>query len=95
MRIRKIDANQNKIVKTLRQVPGVSVLSIAAIGHGCPDIMVGIYGNTYLYEIKDPKQPPSGRKLTVDEINFKAAWHGHYKVITTVQEILRDIRITK
>ena len=66
----KVDANQTGIVDGLRAV-GCFVQSLAGIGNGCPDILVGADGRWCLMEIKDGKKPPSQRKLTEDEIK----WH--------------------
>lgn len=38
---KRVDANHSQIVKALRQC-GVSVLSLAPVGHGCPDLLIGI-----------------------------------------------------
>ena len=51
-RAAKVDDNQAEIVATLRYV-GCSVTSLASIGRGCPDIVVGYNGVNYLLEIKD------------------------------------------
>lgn len=84
-RAARIDANQPAIVADLRRA-GASVVSLAAIGKGCPDLAVGFRGRTYLFEVKDPVQPPSGRKLTPDEQRFFETWKGHYSVIHTFAE---------
>lgn len=69
----KTDANQNEIVDALRSV-GALVLSLAAIGKGCPDLLVSWNGVLVLMEIKDGSKPPSQRKLTPMEMNFFNKW---------------------
>jgi hypothetical protein len=92
MRLRpRVDVNQPRIVRELRQFPGVSVASTAALGKGFPDIVVGYRRRTYLYEIKADAK----KKLTDDEAKFAAAWTGHLKTVTTTEEILRDIGAMK
>ena len=86
----KVDGNQSDIVKELRSIPGVTVRSVATIKGFC-DIIVGHEGFNYLYEIKDPNQPPSARKLTEEEQKFHDSWKGHVKTILTTDEILKDI----
>lgn len=62
----RIDANQPDIVKALRKM-GAFVQSLAAVGDGCPDLLVGFRGKTYLIEVKDGDKPPSKRALTPAE----------------------------
>ncbi len=76
----KIDANHAQIVKALRNA-GASVQSLATIGCGCPDLLVGFKGKNFLMEIKDPMQPPNKRKLTEDERAWHGAWMGALFVI--------------
>ena len=66
----RVDENQAAIVRALRQI-GASVQSLADIGDGCPDLLVGFRNRIALMEIKDGNQPPSKRRLTEDEQN----WH--------------------
>ena len=89
MRLRaKIDNNQKKIVEQLRKC-GYSVQSLATIGSGCPDILVGKGGRNYLFEIKDGSKPPSQRKLTPDEITWALNWKGQVDVVTDIDQILK------
>lgn len=74
-RAAKIDANQEQIVSALRSV-GATVQSLAAIGNGCPDLLVGFNGQTLLMEIKDGNKSPSQRKLTEDQIIWHGRWNG-------------------
>lgn len=86
MRIRaKIDANQNAIVHDLRKV-GASVQSLATIGNGCPDLLVGWNGKNYLFEVKDPLQPPSKRRLTEDELTWRIGWTGQLITIENFKD---------
>lgn len=82
-----MDANQSSIVKDLRAL-GFTVQSLADIGDGCPDIVVGKGGLNWLFEIKDWKQPPSKRKLTPKEKLWHQTWRGQVCVVETVKEVL-------
>lgn len=84
----RIDGNQNTIVKQLRAM-GASVQSLASVGNGCPDLLVGFRGINYLFEIKDGRKSPSRRKLTPDEILFAETWKGRVFVINSIDEILK------
>lgn len=83
----KIDANQPAIVAGLRQA-GCSVLSLAAVGHGCPDLAVGRLGSIYFLEVKDPTKPSSDQRLTPAQEKFVAEWRGNYRVVRTLEEAL-------
>jgi Holliday junction resolvase len=74
-RAAKVDANQQKVVEILRAA-GATVQSLAAVGHGCPDLLVGWGGKTLLMEIKDGSKVPSAQRLTDDQIKWHGAWMG-------------------
>jgi hypothetical protein len=50
---------------------GATVFSLAAIGGGCPDLLVGWRGVTYLVEIKGEKG-----KFTPAQEDFYTRWRG-------------------
>jgi len=81
----KIDSNHGEIVSALRKL-GFSVLSLAAVGKGCPDLVLGKHGRNYLVEVKDGDKCPSARKLTDDQQKFYQNWLGQYRVISSVEE---------
>jgi hypothetical protein len=87
----KLDANHAEIVRALRQA-GASVLSLANMGCGCPDLLVGKDGKNWIMEIKDPMRKPSERRLTEAENEFHAAWRGQICVVETIDEALETIR---
>ena len=86
-RAAKVDDNQKSIVTALRRV-GFSVLSLATIGKGCPDIVVGSNGKNFLFEIKDGSKPECKRKLTPDEIAWHEAWKGQVHTVLCAEEII-------
>lgn len=88
-RAAKIDENHNEIVEALR-LAGCSVLSLAAIGKGVPDILVGRLGEQYLLEIKTAKG-----KLTPDQIIFIDKWRGEVHVVRTPEEALIAVGVRK
>jgi len=85
MRAKRTDGNQKDIVSELRKL-GISVAVTSALGNGFPDIVCGHRGRNYLFEIKDPSQPPSARRLTEDEQEFHDSWRGRVYVIHSWQE---------
>jgi hypothetical protein len=66
----KVDTNHKEIVAALRQA-GATVVSLAAMKHGCPDLLVGYQGETLLMEIKYGKG-----KFTPDQLDFIGKWKG-------------------
>ena len=85
--MKRIDRNQPAIVRDLRKI-GASVQSLAAIGKGCPDLLVGWRGKNFTFEIKDSMQPPSKRRLTPDEKQWAQLWSGQVHVIHSAQEAI-------
>lgn len=81
-------------MKALRQV-GASVQSLADIGHGCPDLLVGFQRHNYLFEIKNPDMPPSKRKLTNEEFDWRIKWNGHSEVVEYPEQALKIIGAMK
>ena len=81
MRVRgKVDANHKQIVSSLRAI-GATVQSLANIGNGCPDILVGYHGKNFLFEIKGPKA-----KLTEAEEVWHRVWRGSVRTIRSFDE---------
>ena len=80
-RAARIDANHGEIVEALLSVAGVTVHSLAGVGCGCPDLLVGAEGKTFLVEIKDGEKTPSRRTLTHDQQKWIRKWTGSDVVI--------------
>ena len=91
-RAAKIDANQEQIVEDLRKL-GFSVQT------GMDDILVGRCGKTYWFEIKNPecRSKRNGEILESakkkSQRTLEAKWKGHYKLVTSTEEILTEIEI--
>ena len=91
----RTDENHEQIVKCLRDA-GAVVQSLAAVGHGVPDLLVGFRGQTILIEVKDAKQPPSKRRLTEDQIRWHGAWcGGPVAVVDGIEAALRVLGVVK
>lgn len=90
-RAAKVDENQAGIVKALR-AHGWSVLSLAAMGKGCPDLLVGAKGVNLLLEVKDGSKAPSKRRLTEDETRFFGAWNGHRALVETAEQAVAEVK---
>jgi len=86
----KVDANQKRMVQALRQA-GCSVESLAAVGKGVPDLLVGFRGENYLLEVKDGSNPPSKRRLTPDQVTWHSEWRGQKSVVKNIDEALKAV----
>ena len=86
-RARRTDANQQEIVKALRDW-GATVAVTSAIGGGFPDLVVGVNGLNILMEIKRP-HPPSAGALTNDEERWHAEWKGQVAVVRSPEAAIR------
>jgi len=93
-RAAKLDANQPEIVEALIQA-GCSVQSLASLGRGVPDLLVGRGGRNFVLEVKDPAQPPSKRKLTRDELLWFQRWRGHRIIVESVGDALAAVGLRR
>lgn len=82
-----IDANQNVIVDALRAV-GCTVKSLAAVGLGFPDLIVGYRGQNFLLEIKSEKG-----KLRPTQKEFFEWWQGQSDLVREIEEAFRVVGI--
>lgn len=93
MRAAKVDANHAEIVSALRKA-GANVESLAGVGKGVPDLLVGIDGRLMLMEVKDGNKPPSARELTPPQIAWHAQWAGYpLSVVDSVEAALRHLKV--
>jgi hypothetical protein len=86
MRVRgKVDRNQPAIVRALRNA-GASVQSLADIGEGCADLLVGFRGVNFVMEVKDGEAPLNKQRLNDAEKVWHANWRGSVQVVHSVEE---------
>ena len=85
MRAAKVDSTHSQVVAALRDV-GASVTSLAAVGWGVPDLVVGWRKQNYLLEVKNEKG-----KLNPYQKAFHAMWNGQVCVVRTPDEALAAI----
>lgn len=75
---RRVDQNQRAIVAALRTA-GCSVQSLAGVGRGCPDLLVGRAGRMWLLEVKRPAGERGGladRILLETQRAWLSGWRG-------------------
>ncbi len=84
---KRTDANQSPIVAELRAVlPEATVHPTSRAADGVPDLAIGLWGHTYLIEVKTGKG-----KLTKAQAKFHLQWQGHKAVCTSTAEVLASI----
>jgi len=93
-RAAKVDGNQGDIVAAL-EAAGASVQSLAAVGNGCPDLLVGYRSINYVIEVKDPAQPACKRRLNSHQKPWHAEWQGRAHLVETVEQALLVIGAVK
>ena len=86
-RAARTDDNQKEIVAAF-EMCGLSVALLHRAGEGFPDLVVGYGGLSGLVEVKDGDKPPSARKLTKKQIQFREEWRGDYTVIKDTDEAI-------
>lgn len=86
-RAARTDRNHTEIVDALRKA-GCSVQSLAAVGKGCPDLLVARNGQLWLMEVKDGSKPPSARELTWDQILWHQAWNCPVYTVLSIEDAL-------
>jgi len=88
----KTDNNQSQIVKELRQIPGVTVVT----GHD--DLLIGYKGKTYWFEIKDPEMVGKDGNVRPSAIkesqkSLLANYTGHYRIVWSIDQILSELEV--
>jgi len=89
-RAAKVDGNQAAIVSALRAA-GCSVQSLAEVGAGCPDILVGWGGPdgyVAVMEIKDPTVPKLDQQFTPRQKQWHSLWLGPAYLVRSADEAL-------
>jgi len=79
----RVDANQGDVVKVLLGA-GFSVASLASLGGGVGDILVGGSGINVMIEVKVGNEP-----LTPAEKKFHAEWKGQIAIARTPEQALQ------
>jgi hypothetical protein len=89
-RAAKVDASQSAIVNALRNV-GCSVQSLAQLGDGAPDLLVGRHGRNYLLEVKTGAK---ASQLNATQAQWHRLWRGSVYVVRTPEEALAAVGFT-
>jgi len=91
-RAARVDSNHLLIVSAFCKL-GCSVLSLAAVGKGVPDLLVAISGVTWLVEIKSGKGKENDLQL-----EWAKSWQGAKALVRDtqgVETVVKAMRLTK
>lgn len=88
---RRVDHSQPEIVEKLRAA-GCTVLSLAPLGKGAPDLAVGSHGFTYLMECKSPQYRKAHPERIAEQREWAKKWHGGPVLfVSTPEEALQAL----
>lgn len=85
----RVDVNQDAIVTALRKA-GCSVLSLARIGGGAPDLLVARANKLYLLEIKT-----DGGTLSQSQLDWINGWNASVSTVRSIEGALAVVGLTK
>ena len=88
-RAARVDGNQSQLAAAFRSL-GCSVLSLAPLGGGVPDLLVAINGITWLVEVKMPK----GKENEM-QVEFAITWKGCRAVVRDLQGVELTVKTMK
>lgn len=80
-RAARVDSNHTEVVKVFRQL-GCSVLSLASLGKGVPDLLVATHGITWLVEIKAGKGKENALQTA-----WGASWQGSRALVRDTADV--------
>ena len=87
MRARRVDANLSEIVAAFRKL-GCSVW----VCNSEVDLVIGYGGISALVEVKDGSKPPSHRKLTPAQTEFRRWWTGGIRLVQDLDDVDHAVR---
>ena len=85
-RAAKVDSNHRVIVQAFRAL-GCTVQSLAAVGKGVPDLLVGFAGLNHLVEVKVAKG-----KETPAQVKWAAMWRTTVHLVRSVEDVQRLVK---
>ena len=88
-RAARVDGNHAEIVDSFKKL-GCSVLSLAAVGKGVPDLLVATNGITWLVEVKMPN-----RKENELQVEFAITWKGCRAVVRDLRGVELTVKTMK
>ena len=94
-RAARLDENHRAVVNAFERC-GCTVLSLAGVGFGAPDLAVGVSGQTLLVEVKPDVGEKRRRNPRENQVAFAASWRGGpVHVVRTVKEAWELARLVR
>ena len=90
MRACRVDTNQREVVRAFR-AHGCSVTLLHRVGEGCPDLLIGLNGQTLLVEVKDGTKSPSQQAKTTAQVLWWSEWKGG--PVATINDLDGVVRV--
>ena len=90
-RAAKVDGNHRLVVAAFKAL-GCSVQSLAAVGKGVPDLLVGFAGLNHLVEVKDGRKVKSARKQTPLQVVWASTWRAPRHLVESVDDVQRLVK---
>lgn len=72
---RKVDRNHGPVVDAF-ELAGCSVLSIASVGNGAPDLVIGCAGRSHLVEVKPDTRVKAVSNQRANQVAWATKWRG-------------------
>ena len=88
-RAARVDSNHVEIVSAFRKL-GCSVLSLAALGKGVPDLLVAVQGITWLVEVKSGKA-----KANDGQIEWSESWKGATALVRDTEGVETVVKLMR
>ncbi len=85
-KLHRTDENHAEIKRAFEAL-GCSVISLAEVGGGCPDLLVGVVGVNLLVEVKT-----EAGTLTPAQRVFRRDWRGQGAEVRTVDDVHRLVQ---
>lgn len=85
---RKVDDNHTAVVERFEAL-GFAVQSLAAIGNGCPDLLVSRGQKTACVEVKDGAKVPSARRVNDGQRAWWSRWKGKVFLVEKLDDVNR------
>lgn len=100
---RRVDANQKAVAAAMRRA-GCTVVLLHTVGQGCPDLLVGVHGSTWLVEVKDEESADrldrgkvaKNAATATRQKEWAAAWRGAPPImVRSPDDALRALGLVK
>jgi len=96
-RAANVDRSHPEIVNAFEGL-GCSVLSLAALGRGVPDLVVGIPGSPAINLLVEVKSFPAHTEkgvLTQEQKDWHSSWRGQVAIVRSLEDVGRLVKAAR